>query len=61
VKVGPSTRTVSIVEKIEGRLGISWEDGREMVEQTKFSFEDAAATAQTLGLSAELANARRGR
>jgi broad specificity phosphatase PhoE len=42
VKGGPSTGTISVVEKIEGRWRILREDGREIVEQTKFSSEDAA-------------------
>jgi broad specificity phosphatase PhoE len=61
VKGGPSTGTVSIVEKVEGRWRILREDGRDIVEQTKFSSEDAAAIAQMPGRSLELASARCGR
>jgi len=55
VKGGPSTGTISVVEKIEGRWRISREDGGEIVQQTRFSSEDAAATAQIPRPSAEFA------
>jgi broad specificity phosphatase PhoE len=42
VKGGPSTGTISIVEKIDGKWGIRREDGRDVVQSPKFSSEDAA-------------------
>lgn len=39
VKGGPSTGAVSIVEKIEGKWRIRRDDGREIVQPTKFSPE----------------------
>ena len=45
VKGGPSTGTISVVEKVEGRWKIFREDGGEIVQQ--FSFQDAAVIVQT--------------
>ena len=61
VKGGPSTGTITIVEKIDGRWKILREDGREVVEQNKFSLANAAATAKIPGRSSELASAQGGR
>ena len=61
VKGGPNTGTVSIVEKVQGRWRILREDGREIVEQTRFSSEDAAAPVQMPSPSGEFAAARGGR
>ena len=46
VKGGPSTGTISVVEKVGGAWRIRRDDGREIVQQTKFSSEDAAANPQ---------------
>jgi len=54
---GPSTGTVSIVEKIDGRWRVLREDGREIAQPTKCSLESAAATSQTPGSSSEIASA----
>ncbi|MGB8011374.1 MAG: histidine phosphatase family protein [Terriglobales bacterium] len=43
VKGGPSTGTISIVEKVRGVWKIHRDDGREVVQQSRFSSEDAAA------------------
>jgi hypothetical protein len=56
VKGGPRTGTISIVEKIEGRWRILREDGQEIVQQTKFPSEDAAAV-QTQAAAPELVSA----
>jgi broad specificity phosphatase PhoE len=56
VKGGPSTGTISIVEKIEGRWRILREDGQEIVQQTKFPSEDAAVV-QTEAAAPELVSA----
>jgi broad specificity phosphatase PhoE len=61
VKGGPSTGTISIVEKIDGRWRILREDGREVVQQTRFSSEDAAASVRPPDQSAHLVSARGGR
>jgi len=61
VKGGPSTGTISIVEKADGRWRIRRDDGNEIVQQTKFSSEDAAANTQMQGQSARLASAYSGR
>jgi hypothetical protein len=58
VKGGPSTGTISIVEKIDGRWRILRENGREVVEPTRFCPEDSAARAQTPGRSSKLASAQ---
>jgi broad specificity phosphatase PhoE len=61
VRGGPSTGTISVVEKIDGRWRIHREDGREIVQQTKFSSEDAAAITQLEDQSAQLVSARSAR
>jgi broad specificity phosphatase PhoE len=60
VKGGPSTGTISMVEKIDGKWTISREDGREVVQQSRFSLEDAAAIAQVPCPPAELVAAQSG-
>jgi broad specificity phosphatase PhoE len=57
VKGGPSTGTISIVEKIEGRWNIRRDDGREVVQPAKF-FSDDVAAAPMPGPSVELVAAR---
>jgi broad specificity phosphatase PhoE len=42
VKGGPSTGAISIVEKIDGRWRILRDDGREIVDRTKYSLQDTA-------------------
>jgi broad specificity phosphatase PhoE len=54
VKGGPSTGTISIVEKIEGKWRILRDDGRQVVQPSRFSSEDAALMPDP---SAELASA----
>jgi len=44
VKGGPSTGTISIVEKIDGRWRVLRDDGRQIVQPSRFSSEDAALT-----------------
>jgi broad specificity phosphatase PhoE len=61
VKGGPSTGTISIVEKIAGRWTILRDDGREIVQQTKFSSEDAAAAVQMPTQQTALASVHSGR
>lgn len=61
VKGGPSTGTISVVEKVEGRWRISREDGGKIVQQARFSSEDAAAIAQIPQPAAEFASAHSGR
>lgn len=61
VKGGPSTGAVSIVEKIDGRWRILRDDGREIVQPTNGSLQDATAIAQTQDSSVELASAPGGR
>jgi broad specificity phosphatase PhoE len=60
VKGGPSTGTISMVEKIDGKWTISREDGREVVQQSRFSLEEAAAIAQVPCPPAELVAAQSG-
>src|ERR1700690_1453737 len=54
VKGGPSTGTINIVEKIDGRWRILQEDGRPVVEPARFSSESAAAALQMPGRSIQL-------
>jgi len=61
VKGGPSTGAISVVEKIRGRWRILREDGREIVDPTNFSLQDAAAIAETPDHSPQLSSARDGR
>jgi|ERR1017187_5180 broad specificity phosphatase PhoE len=60
VKGGPSTGTISVVEKIEGRWKISREDGGEIVQPASFSYQDAAAIVQIAQPSVEVASAGSG-
>jgi broad specificity phosphatase PhoE len=61
VKGGPSTGTISIVEKIEGRWKILREDGRDIVQQTGFCSENSSNATSTPDASPEPAFARCGR
>ena len=58
VKGGPSTGTISIVEKIEGRWTIFRDDGREIVQPAKLFSDDVTAAAPMPEPSLELVSAR---
>ena len=61
VKGGPSTGTISIVEKIGGAWKIRRDDGREIVQSMKFSSEDAAAHPEMPPLPRQPMSAHSGR
>jgi glucosyl-3-phosphoglycerate phosphatase len=61
VKGGPSTGTISFVEKIEGRWRILREDGREIVQQHKLASESVVVTPPIPDPSTNLVPARVGR
>jgi broad specificity phosphatase PhoE len=61
VKGGPSTATINLVEKIDGRWRILREDGREIVQQTTLPFENVSSTSSMLDLPIEPAFAPAGR
>jgi broad specificity phosphatase PhoE len=61
VKGGPSTGTIAIVERIDGKWRILREDGRDVVEPAKLSSEKAAAKTQMPDPASALVSARGGR